>query len=49
MLAQKQLSVKLALHENRLEIRSIVAILVGFWDSFLVGVVSGGKSELVSA
>lgn len=29
----------MALHESRLEIRSIVAILVGFWDSFLVGIV----------
>lgn len=38
----------MALHESRLEIRrSILAILVGFWDSFLVGLVSGGKSELV--
>jgi len=38
----------MALHESRLEIRSsILAILVGFLDSFLVGVVSGGRRELV--
>lgn len=38
----------MALRESRLEIsRSTLAILVGFWDSFLVGLVLGRKSELV--
>lgn len=36
----------MALKESGLEARRILGISVGFWNNLLVGILSGGKSEV---